>query len=88
MDVSIPLPLMTANLSLQGWHVAIRAAITGRSHGWRMAALVPIHMMIGNVVAMLTAWRALILYAGLVHHGRLRWDKTAHVFPTSKPGAP
>jgi len=88
MDVHIPLPLVTANLCLLGWRVAMRATITGRSHGWRIAALAPIHMMIGNVVAMLAAWRALILYAGLVHHGRLRWDKTAHVFPTSEPGAP
>jgi adsorption protein B len=83
MDVSIPLPLVTANLSLLGWRVTMRAAMTARSHGWRMAVLAPVHMLIGNFVAMLAAWRALTLYAGLVRHGRLRWDKTAHVFPTS-----
>lgn len=83
MDVRIPLPLMIANMALLGWRAAARAAITGRSHGWRLAALTPAHMLIGNVVAMLAAWRALGLYAGLVRHGRLRWDKTAHVFPAS-----
>jgi bacteriophage N4 adsorption protein B len=88
MDASIPMPLVAANLSLLGWRVAMRAAITLRSHGWRMAMLAPIHMLIGNVVAMLAAWRALTLYAGLVHHGRLRWDKTAHVFPSSAPHTP
>ena len=85
MDVAIPWPLAAANLSLLGWRVVMRAAITGRSHGWRMGALTPIHMLIGNAVAMLAAWRALGLYAGLVHHGRLRWDKTAHVFPMVGP---
>ena len=81
MDVDIPLPLMMANVTLLVWRVTMRGAITARSHGWRMAALTPAHMLIGNIVAMLAAWRALVLYAGLVRHGRLRWDKTAHVFP-------
>jgi adsorption protein B len=88
MDVRIPSALIMANMALLGWRMAMRAAITTRSHGWRMAALVPVHMLIGNVVAMLASWRALILYAGLVHHGRLRWDKTAHVFPVSGTEAP
>jgi adsorption protein B len=85
MDASVPLPLVIANLALLGWRVAMRAAITGRSHGWTMAAMAPLHMLIGNIVAMLAAWRALGLYAGLVRHGRLRWDKTAHVFPATSP---
>jgi adsorption protein B len=88
MAVGIPQPLLAANLALLGWRVAMRAAFTGRAHGWRMAALAPVHMVIGNVVAMLAARRALILYAGLVRHGRLRWDKTAHVFPATGPAAP
>ncbi|PXA84340.1 glycosyl transferase family protein [Nostoc sp. 3335mG] len=88
MDVTIPSLLVTANLSLLAWRVVMRAAITGRAYGWKMAALTPVHMLIGNAVAMAAAWRALILYAGLVHHGRLRWDKTAHVFPSSGPEVP
>ncbi|MBA2932514.1 glycosyl transferase family protein [Sphingomonas sp. CGMCC 1.13654] len=88
MDVSMPLPMTIASALLLGWRIVLRAAITGRSHGRRMAALTPVHMLIGNVVAMLAAWRALGLYAGLVRHGRLRWDKTAHVFPASGTAAP
>ena len=86
--VSIPQPLVTANLALLGWRVAMRAAFTARAHNWRMAMLTPVHMVIGNIVAILAARRALLLYAGLVHHGRLRWDKTAHVFPATRPAAP
>jgi len=85
MDAIVPLPLVITNLALLGWRVAMRAAITGRSHGWTMAAMAPLHMLIGNIAAMLAAWRALGLYAGLVRHGRLRWDKTAHVFPATGP---
>ena len=85
--VGIPSPLVAANLALLGWRVAMRAAFTARAHGWRMAMLTPVHMAIGNIVAILAARRALLLYAGLVHHGRLRWDKTAHVFPAAGPAA-
>ena len=38
-------------------------------------------MLIGNIVAMLAASGALGLYFGIVRNGRVRWDKTAHVFP-------
>jgi adsorption protein B len=88
VDVTIPPPLVIANLALLGWRVAMRMAITARAYGWRMALLTPVHLVIGNVVAMMAAWRALGLYAGLVRHGLLRWDKTAHVFPATGPAAP
>ena len=81
LEVSIPPTLIIANLSLLGWRVAMRMSMTCASHGWRIALLAPLHMLIGNIVSMIAAVRALGLYAGLVRHGRLRWDKTAHVFP-------
>ena len=63
----------------------MRAGFTAHAHGWRLATLTPLHMLIGNGVAMLAAVRALGLYAGIVRHGRVRWDKTAHVLPTPAP---
>jgi adsorption protein B len=77
---TIPLPLILTNMTLLGWRMIWRMALTGRSHGWAMALLVPLHMVIGNIIAIMAAVRAFGLYAGLVSHGRLRWDKTAHVF--------
>jgi adsorption protein B len=77
----IPLPLLLANLALLGWRVGMRATVTARSHGWRMAVLTPLHMVIGNLVAMAAAARAFGLYSGLIRHGRLHWDKTTHVLP-------
>ncbi len=79
--VRVPSWLVATDSTLLVWRIALRAAITARSHGWRMGLLTPLHMVIGNIVAMMAAWRALGLYAALVHHGRLRWEKTAHVFP-------
>jgi len=52
-----------------------------------MGLLAPLHMLIGNIVAMMAARRALGLYVALVRHGRLRWEKTAHVFPVAEAGA-
>jgi bacteriophage N4 adsorption protein B len=82
MPSLLPANLIVINLAMMVWRVAMRMAITARSHGWRIAVLTPLHMLIGNIVAMMAAVRALGLYAGLIRHGRLRWDKTAHVLPT------
>ena len=79
--VAVPGPLLVANLSLAVWRLAMRAGFTARAHGWRMAMLTPLHMLIGNVVATAAAVRALSLYLGIVRSGRVRWDKTSHVFP-------
>ncbi|WBO22520.1 glycosyltransferase family protein [Sphingomonas abietis] len=80
-DSPAPLPLILANVMLLAWRIAMRMSITRASHGWAMALLAPVHMIIGNIVAMMAALRALGLYTNLVHHGRLRWDKTAHLPP-------
>lgn len=80
-NVDIPLRLILANLTLFAWRIILRALITLRSRGWRMGLLTPVHMLIGNGIAMMAAVRALGLYAGLVRRGRVHWDKTEHVFP-------
>jgi adsorption protein B len=79
--LALPGSLIFFNLALLLWRVGLRAFITTRSHGWRMGLLTPLHMFVGNIVGMMAAVRAIGLYAGLVRHGRLRWDKTEHVFP-------
>ena len=83
IPVQAPTALIVANSALLVWRIGMRGAITGRSHGWRMGLLAPVHMLIGNIVAMMAAARAIGLYVALVRHGRLRWEKTAHVFPTA-----
>jgi bacteriophage N4 adsorption protein B len=79
--IGLPETLVTVNLALLAWRIAMRAWIVGLSHGPGMALLSPVHMLIGNFVAMAAAARSLGLYVGLLRHGRLRWDKTEHVLP-------
>lgn len=79
----VPRRLILANLVLLVWRIDMRMLITTRAHGWRLGLLTPVHMLVGNGIAMVAAIRALGLYAGFVRHGRLRWDKTEHVFPNT-----
>lgn len=79
--MGVPEWLLSANLALLAWRVATRAWFTARTCGAAMAALTPVHLLIGNVVAISAAVRAVGLYVGIVRTGRVRWDKTAHVFP-------
>ena len=79
--VVLPRLLIDANLWLLGWRVVVRGGFVGATRGWRIAALTPVHLLIGNLVAIIAAARAIGLYVGIVRTGQVRWDKTTHVFP-------
>jgi adsorption protein B len=81
--VVLPPVLVWINLALLAWRVVIRAGFTARVDGAALAALTPLHMLLGNVVAVGAAARAVGMYLGMVRSGRVRWDKTAHVFPAT-----
>ena len=70
--------LLTVNGWLLAWRVAMRAFFTGSAYGWRQALLSVPRLLVGNIIAMLAAARALSLHFG---GGAKRWDKTQHVFP-------
>ena len=78
-------PWLSAVLWIDGvllvWRLAMRAAATGRLYGWREAAWSLPRAVVGNVIAMLAARRALGRYLRLLLGQRVRWDKTAHRFP-------
>lgn len=81
-----PLPaalslLVTVNLGLLGWRLAVRAGFTAAAYGWREGLRSAPRMAIGNVVLVLAAAAALSRYRALRGGGRPRWDKTAHIFP-------
>jgi adsorption protein B len=81
-----PLPaflsaVVTVNLGLLGWRLAIRAGFTSAAHGWREGLRAVPRTAVGNVVAILAAKSALSRYRALRRGGRPRWDKTAHIFP-------
>ena len=75
--------LVTVNLGLLGWRLAVRAGFTAAAYGWREGLRAVPRMAIGNVVLVLAAASALSRYRALRRGGRPRWDKTAHIFPSA-----
>jgi len=85
-----PLPpflalLLTVNAGLLLWRLAMRFAFVARSYGWREGLCALPRVVVGNLIAMLAARRAVICYLGIRRTGRATWDKTAHAFPQQLP---
>lgn len=80
---------LDALLSISGvillWRLAIRCAFVTRSYGWREGLRAIPRAVIGNVIAIMAARRAVWLYLRMRRDGIVRWDKTAHAFPDALP---
>jgi adsorption protein B len=74
--------LLTINGWLLAWRVLMRAFFTTSAYGWQQGLLSVPRMLVGNVIAMLAAARAVSLHLG---GGARRWDKTRHIFPAELP---
>jgi adsorption protein B len=74
--------LLTINGWLLGWRVLMRAAFTRSAYGWREGLRSIPRMVVGNIIAMLAAARAVSLHLG---GGAKQWDKTHHIFPRELP---
>lgn len=73
--------LLWINLGLLSWRVAMRCWMVRRMYGGREARRAPLRMIVGNIIAIMAAWRALIRYGFSRRETAVRWDKTAHRFP-------
>lgn len=71
--------LLQVNAWLLAWRILMRACFTTSAYGWGQGLLSIPRMVVGNVIAMLAAGRAISIHLG---GGPQRWDKTAHIFPT------
>lgn len=78
--------LCELNVLLLMWRIAMRMLMVRRVYGWREALRSPFRMIIGNIIGMVAAWRAVLRYAGLRRGGAIAWDKTRHSFPGSPWG--
>ena len=77
--------LLTLNAWLLGWRLLMRFAFTTAAYGLGEGLRSIPRVVVGNLVAILAARRALALHdAG----GPSTWDKTSHIFPTSKAAIP
>ena len=81
MDPSLRI-LLTINAGLLAWRVLMRALFTASAYGLSEGLLSIPRMVVGNVIAMLAAGRAVALHLG---GGPKRWDKTRHMFPAELP---
>ena len=74
--------ILAINGGLLAWRVLMRAGFTASAYGWRQGLLSIPRLVVGNVIAMLAAARAVSLHLG---GGARRWEKTHHVFPAELP---
>lgn len=78
-----PLPpvldwLLRVNALLLTWRVLMRGMFTASAYGLGEGLMSVPRMVVGNVIAILAARRALAIH---LKGGPRRWDKTAHIFP-------
>ncbi len=86
VPISIPQTALVANVALLGWRLAVRASFTTAAYGWREGLWSLPRALVGNIIALLAARRALTRYISMLGGAALLWDKTAHVFPSEVGG--
>ncbi|MBN2973227.1 glycosyl transferase family protein [Roseomonas aeriglobus] len=79
--------LLYLNVVLLLWRMLVRAYFVHRLYGWKEALRSAPRMLIGNLVAMEAARRALTRYLAMLRGAPTRWEKTAHQFPDETPKA-
>jgi adsorption protein B len=70
--------VLSVHLWLHARRVRMRALFTASAYGWGEGLRSIPRLVVGNVIAMLAAVRAVSLHLG---GGAKRWDKTRHIFP-------
>ena len=70
--------LLTINAWLLAWRILMRATFTAWAYGVVEGLMSIPRLIVGNVIAVLAALRAVSLHLG---GGARRWDKTGHIFP-------
>jgi len=74
--------LLTINAVLLAWRIVMRISFTTAAYGWRQGLLAIPRLVVGNMIALLAARRALFVHAT---GGPRQWDKTRHIFPSELP---
>lgn len=77
--------LVAANLLLLAWRLAMRFGFVAQAYGWREGLRSLPRVVVGNIIAMAAARRAVLRYLRGRRTGALHWDKTAHAFPQQVP---
>lgn len=78
--------LLNVTALLLLWRLAVRALFAGHAYGWREGLRAVPRILVGNIIAMLAARRAIVIYYRLWRGAPLVWDKTRHRFPDLSAG--
>lgn len=70
--------LFGLNAALLLWRLAMRCLFTARWYGGRAALLAVPRAFVANVIAILAARRAVVLYWRMLRSGEVLWEKTEH----------
>lgn len=70
--------LLATNAALLMWRLAMRCHFTARCYGRNEALRAIPRAFVSNVIAILSARRALMLYLRMLRSGEVLWDKTEH----------
>lgn len=73
--------LLVVNAGLLTWRCFLRVVFTARVYGWREGLWSLPRLVVGNVIALLAARRALTMYLRSLRGTAPGWDKTGHDFP-------
>lgn len=79
------LDLVELCTALMIWRLAMRALFVARIYGPAEAIASLPRVLIGNLIAIAAARRALMSYLRLARGAPLRWEKTDHRFPSELP---
>ncbi|MBL9068310.1 MAG: glycosyl transferase family protein [Sphingopyxis sp.] len=70
--------LLALNAMLLVWRLGMRSLFARRCYGWREAAWAVPRAFVANIMAILAARRALVIYGRMLRSGEVVWDKTEH----------
>ena len=73
--------LLWINFGFMSWRMAMRAIFSGMAYGWVFGLGAIPRTLIANIIAMMAARRAMLLYLRSLIGRPLTWDKTQHRFP-------
>ncbi len=79
--------MLGINGALLLWRAGMRFGFVARAYGWREGLRSIPRIVVGNVIAMRAARRAVVRYAQMRRRGQVEWDHTRHDFPSELPAA-
>lgn len=80
--------LLTANVALLVWRLAMRVTMVAHAYGPVEAAWSIPRAIVANYISLLAARKAIGRYIAMLRGGEVRWDKTQHHFPDLETTGP